>query len=245
MIDHLHRPLIGISAESALVPRYWGTEPHQVVGDDYVLAVRAAGGLAVVLPVDDPSAVTAVLDRLDGLIVTGGSDVDPSFYGEDRLDVGTGGEIDARRDRFDLALVGAAIETGLPTLCVCRGQQVLNVLRGGSLIQHLETHGVTAEGERTSHDLQVDPASRFAARFPTLTRANSYHHQAVARLGRGVRVAATTDDGVIEAIELDDAPHVVSVQWHPEALRDHPDHLALFEWVVHASHRRDHGRRSI
>ncbi len=232
--DRSDRPLIGISAESAPVPRYWGTEPHQVVGDTYVNAVRAAGGLAVVLPVGDEHAAASIIGRLDGLVLTGGNDIDPSFYGEDRLDVGTGGELDLRRDRFDLALIDAAVAAGLPTLCICRGQQILNVWRGGSLVQHLDTHGVTPADERTSHDLEVDVTSRFARRFPTLTRSNTYHHQAVARLGRGVRVAATTVDGVIEAIELDDVAHVVSVQWHPEMLIDHPEHLALFEWLVRA-----------
>jgi putative glutamine amidotransferase len=218
-----------------MVVRYWGTVRHQIVTDDYIKAVRAAGGIPIVLPVGTPDEAGAILRRVDGLIITGGSDIDPVAYGEARLELGLGGTVDVERDEFDLALAREAVAVGLPLLCVCRGQQVLNVSRGGGLIQHLETHGDTPDEQRVSHELIVDPDSRFASRFSTLSVTNSYHHQAVGRLGDGVRVAATAPDGVIESIELVDAPNVVSVQWHPEVLLDHPDHLGLFEWLVGAA----------
>ncbi len=236
----MHRPLIGISAEMVVVERYWGTQPHQAVPDAYVTAVRAAGGVPVVLPVGDPDLAEEVLARLDGLVLTGGNDVDPSLYGQTRIDAGTGGEIDPARDRFEIALINAAIDGGVAALCVCRGQQVLNVARGGTLIQHLDRHDTTPADRRTSHELTVDGASRFARRFAGLRRANSFHHQAVDRPGTGVRVAAIAADGVAEAIELDGFGHVVSVQWHPELLIDDDEHLGLFEWLVaEARGRRD------
>lgn len=231
-------PLIGISAEPADVVRYWGTDRHQVVDEDYVTAVRLAGGMPVLLPVGSPEDAAAVLERLDGLVLTGGNDIDPAFYGEAHVDAGTGGDLDPERDRFDLALARRAIEVDLPTLAICRGQQVLNVACGGTLVQHLPDHGHTPEPGTTSHALSVDPTSRFAARFPTLTDANSYHHQCVGRPGDGVRVVATAPDGVPEAIEVDGAPRVVSVQWHPEILASRPEqgaHLQLFRWLVDAA----------
>ncbi len=237
-------PLIGISAESADVVRYWGTDRHQVVDDDYVVAVRLAGGLPVLLPVAEPEEVATLLARLDGLVLTGGNDVDPANYGQDRLDAGTGGELDPDRDRFDIALARGAIAAGVPTLAICRGQQVLNVALGGTLVQHLPDHPMTPELGTTSHELTVEPTSRFAARFPTLTAANSYHHQCVDRAGAGVRVVATAPDGVPEAIEVDGVPHVVAVQWHPEILAGRPEHraqLELFRWLVDAATERMSG----
>jgi putative glutamine amidotransferase len=235
MTQQRSAPLIGISGETEIVARYWGTVRHQIVTDDYVKAIRAAGGIPIVLPVGEPDEARAILRRVDGLIITGGSDISPVHYGEERVELGLGGTLDMERDNFDLALATEAVATDVPLLCICRGQQVLNVSRGGSLIQHLETHGETAEGERTSHTLVVDPSSRFAERFPHLGATNSFHHQAVNRPGDGVRIAATAPDGVIESIELVDAPNVVSVQWHPEVLLDHPDHLGLFEWLVNTA----------
>jgi putative glutamine amidotransferase len=227
--------VIGISGEADIVARYWGTVRHQIVTDDYVRAVRLAGGQPVMLPVGTPGEAAEILDHIDGLIITGGVDVSPSHFGEERVELGFGGTLDPERDDFDLALARRAVALDLPLLCICRGQQVLNVSRGGSLIQHLDTHGETPEGQLVSHPLTVDPESRFAERFPTLRISNSYHHQAVGGLGDGVRVAATAPDGVIESIELVDSPNVVSVQWHPEVLLELPDHLALFEWLVAAA----------
>lgn len=226
-------PLIGISAEIAPVTRYWGTEPHHVVDDDYVAAVRAGGGLAVVLPVTDPALVSALCARLDGLLLTGGNDVDAARYGAARLDSGTGGELQPERDAFDLALARHAIDTGLPTLAICRGQQVLNVACGGTLVQHLATHPQTVMApDAVSHGLVVDPSSRLARRHPSIVQVNSYHHQAVDRPGTGVRVVATAPDGVVEAIEVDGAPDLVAVQWHPEMLPGRPEHTALFRWLA-------------
>ncbi len=230
------RPLIGISAEIAPVPRYWGTDEHHVVETGYVTAVTAAAALAVVLPLGDPADVAAVCRRLDGLVISGGVDVHPATYGATPVPVPTGGEPDPRRDRYELALARQAIDTDLPTLAICRGMQIVNVACGGTLVQHLDDHPETPAGPlAVSHTIAVDPTSRLAARHPDLRHVNSYHHQAVERPGDGVRVVATAPDGVVEAIEVDGAPRLVAVQWHPETLIERPEHLALFRWLAAAA----------
>jgi putative glutamine amidotransferase len=233
-------PLIGISAETAPVTRYWGTEEHHVVDADYVSAVRAGGGHAVVLPVGDPGDVDALVDRLDGLVLTGGNDIDPARYGQARVDAGTGGDLDPARDAFDVALVHAALRWGVPTLAVCRGLQVVNVALGGSLVQHLADHPQTRTDGSGGHLVvagapQGSAGERFRRRFGDRLHANSYHHQAVDRPGEGVTVVARADDGVVEAIEVAGAPDLVAVQWHPETLRHRPEHLAFFRWLAEAA----------
>lgn len=230
------RPLIGISTESDSVTRYWGTERHNLIDAHYADAVQAAGGLAVLLPVVGPEDVAELCDRLDGLVITGGNDVDPACYGQRALPVPTGGQHDPARDRFEIALARRAIETGLPTLAICRGLQVVNVACGGTLVQHLEDHPDTPEApgaaDATSHAVTMAAGSRLAARHPSLHLVNSYHHQAVDRPGEGVQIVARADDGVVEAIEVEGADQLVAVQWHPELLLGLPEHLALFEWLV-------------
>jgi putative glutamine amidotransferase len=234
-------PLIGISAEVAPVTRYWGTEDHHVVDADYVRAVRAGGGLPVLLPVGRPDDVDSLLDRLDGLVLTGGNDVDPAAYGQVHVDAGTGGELDPARDAFDLALVRAAVRRAVPLLAICRGLQVVNVAFGGTLVQHLPDHPRTESNGRGGHDVAVGPEDAlddFRRRFGARLAVNSYHHQAVDRPGEGVHVAARADDGVVEALVVDGAPELVAVQWHPETLLDRPEHLAFFRWLSAASAQR-------
>lgn len=214
-----------------MITRYWGSDVHQMVDHDYVLAVLAAGGLPLLIPVTDAADVPELLARVDGLIITGGNDVDPAFYGEARLEVGLGGTLDPTRDRFDMTLARTAIERGMPLLGICRGHQVINVALGGSMIQHLPHHRDSHKVGEVDQPITVDPSSGLAARFPDLAITNSYHHQAVDRLGEGVVAVAWAPDGVVEAIEITGAPHVVSVQWHPEMLLQHPAHLALFNWL--------------
>lgn len=230
------RPLIGISTETADVTRYWGTEAHHVIDAHYAAAVRAAGALPVLLPVGDPAEAATLCQRIDGLLLTGGNDVDPACYGQAAQPVPTGGDHDPSRDRFELALARQAIESGLPTLAICRGLQVVNVACGGTLIQHLDDHPDTPSepgGDDTvSHAITMEAGSRLAARHPSLQLVNSYHHQAVDRPGSGVQVVARAEDGVVEAIEVDGADQLVAVQWHPEVLLGLPEHLALFEWLA-------------
>ncbi|MEZ5260303.1 MAG: gamma-glutamyl-gamma-aminobutyrate hydrolase family protein [Acidimicrobiales bacterium] len=192
--------------------------------------------LPVLLPVGDLAEAATLCQRIDGLLLTGGNDVDPACYGQAAQPVPTGGDHDPSRDRFELALARQAIESGLPTLAICRGLQVVNVACGGTLIQHLDDHPDTPSepgGDDTvSHAITMEAGSRLAARHPSLQLVNSYHHQAVDRPGSGVQVVARAEDGVVEAIEVDGADQLVAVQWHLEVLLGLPEHLALFEWLA-------------
>jgi putative glutamine amidotransferase len=210
----------------------------------YVDAVSRAGGLPVVLPVLTPSAVDGVLERLDGLLLSGGGDIDPALYGAEP-DPHLAG-VDAERDAYELALVRRAVERGIPVLGVCRGAQVINVARGGSLIQHLDDHTGFQHQERLRYDsvihhVSIVPGSRVADVVgSTYIGVNTLHHQAVERLGDGLTaVAWSTDEpfDLIEAIELA-GRDVLGVQWHPELLPTAPEHQALFTWLVDTARQR-------
>jgi putative glutamine amidotransferase len=209
----------------------------------YVEALRRAGGReAIVLPtaIDDDGAA-ALLDRVDGLLLIGGGDLDPATYGEEPNTRIYG--VNAERDACELALTRAAIARRTPVLAICRGCQVLDVASGGTLDQHitgregLAEHGVpgVADGAR-EHPIDVEPASRLAdAVGATHVMGSSHHHQAVARVGDGLRVVARAPDGVVEGIEAADpaGPWIVGVQWHPEdtAATDAPNQH-LFDTFV-------------
>jgi len=193
------------------------------VADTYVSAVQRTGAVAVILPVDT-RAPLVLLDRIDGLLLIGGADLDPSSYGE---------EPDPRiestypdRDAFEIALLKGAIERGMPVLGVCRGMQALNVALGGTLLQHIpEVNGsnphrrAVGTFEGTDHIVTLDAGSLAArAAGEEVHTARCHHHQAVDRLGDGLVVTGRAQqDGLAEAIELDDGRWVLGVQWHPEA----------------------------
>ena len=187
---------------------------------EYPKGIAAVGGLPVQLTRDaDP---IDMIDRLDGLVMTGGADPDPSLYGEDphpEL-----GEIERARDEWELSLIRAALDRRLPMLCVCRGAQLLNIALGGTLVQHLDeadTHALwTTSRTDRCHVVKVAAGSRLAALYGDTVATNSLHHQAVGRPGRGVVVTGTADDGVIEGYELEGRPEVLAVQWHPEMLAE-------------------------
>ncbi|MBI5103886.1 MAG: gamma-glutamyl-gamma-aminobutyrate hydrolase family protein [Solirubrobacterales bacterium] len=219
------RPIIGMCAaiEQARFG-VWDTQAH-LLPREYADAVQRAGGLALLLP-PDPAAVEdpdAVLDLLDGLLLAGGADVDPAAYGARRhaATVHTTPE----RDAFELALARRAIERDLPFLGVCRGMQVMNVARGGTLLQHLpETHGhedhrrTPGSFDDADHDVRLEPGS-LAARAAGEERhgTKSHHHQGVDRVGEGFAVTGWSElDDLPEAIELADRRFVLGVQWHPE-----------------------------
>jgi len=212
------------------------------VNTSYVEAVVAAGGLPVVLPVLDPSLAGATLDGLDGLLLSGGGDIDPARYGEEAAPEVYG--VDERRDAFEIALVEAALERNLPTLGVCRGHQVLNVALGGRMIQHVGhlTSVNHQERERFGeviHTVLVEPDSLVASVLgDTVVGVNTLHHQAVAEPGRGLRIVArSADDGLIEAVEHEDH-RIIGVQWHPELLAHRPQQRQLFSWLVEQADQR-------
>lgn len=213
-----HRPKIGITTS----PRK-GTEYYV----PYRRAVEAAGAEPVELP---PG--TASLPELDGLLLPGGWDVDPAFYGEKPED--KVGPVDHELDETELRLFGQARERKLPVLGICRGQQVINVAMGGSLLQHIEDHEVRAHGRsHLAHTIEVDPASELGrAAGEHKVRVNSLHHQAIGRLADGLQQTARGEDGTVEGIETDDGL-VVAVQCHPEELTtDLPWARRLFERFV-------------
>jgi putative glutamine amidotransferase len=223
---------IGITAHVDIVRADDGAALlHYVAAAPYVKAVRKAGALPVVLPLVEPSDAAAVLGVVDALVVTGGCDVDPANYGappSTRL-----GPVDPSRDAADLAVVRAAVDVNMPTLAICRGVQVLNVAMSGTLFQHVDDHMVTDRYNHDVHTVDIDPTSRLATIVGTRQiGVNSLHHQVIDHLGPGVRAVAHNPDGHIEAIEIDHAPAVLGVQWHPELLRHRDDHLALFEDLV-------------
>jgi putative glutamine amidotransferase len=195
--------------------------------EPYRRAVIAAGAETV-----DLVPGTKTLPAVDGLLLPGGWDVDPSFYGEKRDDKVQ--EVDPELDQTELSLFQQAREREIPVLGICRGQQVINVAMGGTLVQHLEGHEVRALGRsHLAHVIEVDPSSELgrAAGGPKV-RVNSLHHQAIKRLGEGLQQSARGEDGTVEGVETDDGL-IVAVQCHPEELTvDMPWARVLFERFV-------------
>jgi putative glutamine amidotransferase len=205
------------------------------LGTPYLRAIEAGGGLPVVLAPDDPAMAGALLDRLDGLCLAGGPDLDPLGYGAAERHARLG-VTDRVVDAAELALAQAAEERGLPLLGICRGAQAMNVVRGGTLHQHVDDHRQTAPATEPFHHVDVAQGSFLAALTGGATVAvNSFHHQAVDRLGAGLRVVATAPDGTVEAIEDPARPFFLGVQWHAEGMVDRPEQLALFEALATAA----------
>lgn len=224
-------PLIGVSV--GRLPS--GNRVIDGADRDYSRAVQAAGGAPVLLPTGSGTEARTVMHRVDGLVLSGGGDVDPRSYGAEPSPA-TGG-VDPDRDAAEFAMLQAALERSIPVLGVCRGCQVVNVALGGTLHQHLPDLTSTEHLRREprdwiSHTVAVEAGSRLQK---VLGRdeieVNSIHHQAVDRLARPLRAVACAPDGVVEAIEDPDRD-LLAVQWHPESLVPAQPHLALFEWLV-------------
>ncbi|MGW2202560.1 gamma-glutamyl-gamma-aminobutyrate hydrolase family protein [Streptomyces sp. NPDC001774] len=213
----MSKPLIGVT--TYLDQARWGVweMPAALLPARYPRLVQASGGLATMLPPDDPSAAASVVARIDGLVVAGGADVEPVRYGAEP-DPRTGPPARAR-DAWELALIEAALASGTPVLGICRGMQLLNVALGGTLVQHLDGHseGIGVIGR---HTVKPVPLTRYAALVPETTSVPTYHHQAVDRLGEGLSPSAYAEDGTVEAIELPSPAWALGVQWHPEMGED-------------------------
>jgi putative glutamine amidotransferase len=204
----------------------------------YFEAVQRAGGIPVLLPPQpaDAEAVSRVLDGVDGLIVTGGADVDPARYGQDAAPETDKPHLE--RDAWEDALLSAAIERELPFLGICRGMQVLNVNRGGSLHQHLpalvgDDRYRIGKGEFATNEVVVEPGTELDALVGAKLPVKSYHHQALDAVGEGLRVTARSEDGIVQAVELEGVPFGVAVQWHPE--EDAAEDARLFAGLVDAA----------
>ena len=236
-------PLIGVSTSELRAPgQVHGAaeaDPPRrelALGLSYPQAVERAGGLPLVVP-PGLAGIEALLMRLDGLLLPGGPDLHPSAYGE-QPDSALG-PTDRALDEFELKLAAGADELQLPILALCRGGQLLNVIRGGSLIQDVRHDGVqhrqSASGEQATHSVSIESGTLLAGVLGAGEHnVNSFHHQAIDRLGRSLRVSALAPDGLIEAIEATDRPFALGVQWHAEALAGDPDHGALFRAFVAA-----------
>src|SRR5687767_3643892 len=255
-----YRPLIAVVAYHLAddrVPRW----PHGGYGvpGPYLDCLRRTGARTAIVSPGEPASAREVLEPFDGLLLVGGGDVDPRRYGQDPSEQVYGVEPD--RDDFEIALLRAADEVRMPTLCICRGMQVMNVAYGGTLVQHLPgtpgllEHGVPVADTQSLHEVRTDPQSRLRATIGVeqLT-CSSHHHQGIDGIGEGLRATGWSEDGLVEAIELatdghpDDEPYeagwMLGVQWHPEDTAGHdPAQQALFDGLVNLAHLR--GTRAI
>jgi putative glutamine amidotransferase len=208
------RPIIGITSE--LDAARWGYWIREAVLSpvSYTRAVERAGGAPVLLPPLPPDSVSSLIAGVGGLVFTGGRDLDPALYGQERLD-----ETDVperRRDRFELALMRAAIEAGTPFLAIGRGLHILAVACGGDLNQHLPAHRPDSV-KYLPHDVQLSESSKLGKLLGTKIQVPAAHHQAPGRAGTGVTaVGWSPDDEAVEALEVTDHRFGVGVQWHPE-----------------------------
>ncbi|MGD0540571.1 MAG: gamma-glutamyl-gamma-aminobutyrate hydrolase family protein [Tepidisphaeraceae bacterium] len=208
----------------------------------YAKAIERAGGLPLLIPYQtDLALIPQIVDQFDGILFTGGNDLDPDLYGQEWHPKAE--KIDPARQKFELALMAEVERRRLPTLGVCLGSQLMNVYRGGSIHQFLpDLPGESPIEHRKigdtipRHPVTIDTSSRIGQSIgkPEIS-VNSYHKQAADRLGRGLRVVATSPDGVIEGFEDPTFPLFAAVQWHPERLIDEPEHLAPFKLLVETS----------
>ena len=232
------RPRIGITCEmDARPPR-----PRYELPLAYAEAVEQAGGIPVLLPLT-PSVVSAkrLLSPIGGVIFSGGNDLDPVRYGESRHPKTR--RVPSEKELSDIRLLDAALRRGLPVLGICYGCQLINVARGGSLVQDIPSqcpgclpHRPARRGERLFHPVRLQPGSLLRhilgrSRLPV----NSSHHQAIRTIGRGLRTVAWAPDGVIEGVEDPSHAFVLGVQWHPERLADRGAHARLFRALVRAA----------
>ena len=232
-----NKPVIGISAP--LHPESRGYR----ISHCYADAVTEAGGIALMLPaVTAPEDVELLLQKLDGVLIPGGPDVDPLFYGEEpRQGLGL---VIRSNDVFEMHLLKAARAAHKPILCVCRGVQVLNVTFGGTLIQDIPSQlpealrhmQIPVDRADPTHSVDIVKDSYLYEAFGTETvLTNSFHHQCINKVAPGFSVSAKARDGVIEAIELKEE-RILGVQWHPEEMvHAHPEHLRLFKQLVDAA----------
>lgn len=240
----MRRPVIGISASQFIEKADHGSFTRHSLTKDYSDAVDAAGGVPVILPFY-PGHAEAMLDFVDGIILSGGADIDPARFGDDDVHPATYGIL-AERDETELTLARLAIARDMPVLGICRGLQVLNVAFGGDLYQDVadqlssalchrqQANGVPAD--QPGHTVTATPGSLLErVHDGGLIAVNSFHHQAVKRVAPGLVATGASDDGLVEAIEHPGASFTLGVQWHPELMfKRLPEHLAPFTAIIQA-----------
>ncbi len=242
----MSHPLVAVTATSEIIRNLVRVR----VNAAYLEALEAAGLVpAVTGPQRDPALADTLLDRADGLVLTGGEDVDPALYAEERHpateDAAPG------RDELEIARASRALATNLPLFAICRGVQVLNVAAGGSLVQdtpseigHMVPHDIREPRDATAHPIRVKPGSKVAEALASElnehgeTLVNSRHHQAIARVAPGLDVSAVAPDGLPEAIEKEDGSFCVGVQWHPENFHRSGRFKGLFDAFVRSAEAR-------
>jgi putative glutamine amidotransferase len=240
-------PLVGVSTSEVrsagdreLVSQGEPPRTELALGERYLDAVRAAGGMAVILAPVEPNAIESLLGRLDAVVLSGGPDLHPSAYGA--IPHPELGPTEPALDRFELELARMAVTRGLPVLGICRGMQVLNVALGGSLHQHLPDldgqvdHRQDAPSGEPTHRVTLARDSRLTKVIGRrYVEVNSFHHQGLHALGKGLAIAGHAPDGHVEAVEVPGRRFTFGVQWHAECLVDRPEHLALFRGLVRAA----------
>ena len=226
------RPVIGIT--TYVTPAKWGYWDLEasLIPHNYVRAVEEAGGRPLLVPPIN-EGIEETLDSLDAIVFSGGSDLDPAHYGEEPHPETFG--IREERDRAELELMKAALGRDMPVLGICRGVQVLNIARGGNLIQHLpeivghEGHKHDPPGSFSDHDVEIEPDTTLAKILGDRHPMKSHHHQGLDAVGKGLRVSAHAEDGSIEGVEDPEHRFAVGVLWHPEAGEDRKLFQALVE----------------
>lgn len=236
------KPVIGITPTPMDDTQDHGSFHRYTLADTYTRAIEAAGGIPLIIPPQDGNT-SEILDVLDGLLISGGGDIDPAAYGASEVHEKTGG-IHHGRDELELALAREALERDMPMFCICRGIQVLNVALGGTLYQdvadefsadisHRQQDNKIPK-EEPGHDVSVQPDSLLARTYGQSTIAvNSFHHQSLKDVAPGLQVNGVAPDGTIEAVEHTGKTWVLGVQWHPEMMfAAHEEHLKPFTALV-------------
>ncbi len=239
--DQTKRPLIGIPTGRERSQRFFGL-PLYIMNQTYIRTLEKLGGLPVMIPLQmSEETLRGTFERLDGIFLPGGEDVDPANYGEDRHP--QLGAVDKERDRTELLLTRWALAEGMPILGICRGIQIINVACGGALYQDLHSQRPDLEKHdyfppkferfRITHQVAIEEDSRVGQVLGKVHEINSMHHQGIKRVGHGLRVVATAPDGLPEALEMPSLPFAVGVQWHPEELAKTDQHSAdlFFQFV--------------
>lgn len=248
----MFRPMIGIvCAENDPTPP--GESRKNQAGVRYVEAVRNAGGIPLLIPLQFPTdEIERLAELFDGILIIGGNDVDPKRY--NGVPDPSVSAPNPERDALEIAIVRLAAERDLPLFGICRGEQVMNIAMGGTLYTDLPSQFPTVLRHQQSDDtpiskltqrVRIDPASGLYAIVGSETIwTNTFHHQAVQRLGDGIRVTAAATDGVVEAIEIPERSFFIGVQWHPEGLQDHAEEARLFKAFVAAAAARAENREA-
>jgi putative glutamine amidotransferase len=237
----MKKPLIGIGSD---VLRTDGERDRAFVFTTYIESLKRAGAVPVIIP-PQPENAADVLDEIDGLLLAGGDDCDPSEYGEEKHP--SSELMDPRRQKNDVGLARLARERGVPTLGICLGLQVMNVAAGGALIQDIgsavdtEIDHASEPSDRHRHEVHIDSSTKLGRILGARElNVNSSHHQAVGRVAEGLQITAKAPDGVVEGLEDASHPFYVGVQWHPEDMPGEPSATAIFGAFVEAA--RNHAR---